>query len=61
MRGAISPQWSRMIRLLRAKRLLLVLALATLFARCAAAQGLIPKGYLTPFSSDTVLLTSFSL
>jgi arylsulfatase A-like enzyme/Tfp pilus assembly protein PilF len=28
-----------MIRMLRAKRLLLVLALATLFARCAAAQG----------------------
>ncbi len=28
-----------MIRMLRAKRLLMVLALATLFARCAAAQG----------------------
>ena len=28
-----------MIGMLRAKRLLMVLALATLFARCAAAQG----------------------
>ncbi len=35
----IPPQWSRMIRMLRAERLLMVLALATLFARCAAAQG----------------------
>jgi len=35
----ISLPWSTMIGMLRAKRLLMVLALATLFARCAAAQG----------------------